>query len=203
MEIERDRTVVKRGLKLLLGKVILGAAAAVAAMALMRVLDTGEIVVALFIGLVPGLAERSLKKLVAGALLGAVGYLAGARVGALVAKSASGIPLGHWAVTGAFIGATAGFSRKPGQWFSFRIVVWSLGAAYGFLLGLIFGAVGDIAGFLTVPAHSLGLFYYMREVSLLCAGVFVSLAAAIAGVLSASVDNALWRVARAVEKLGG
>ncbi len=200
MQTERDRAVVKRGLLLLVVKVILGALAAAAAMVLMRVAGSGEILVALFIGMVPGVAERSLKKLVAGALFAVVGYTLGARIGVLVAKSASGVPLGHWAVTGAFIGMTAGISRKRGQWFSFRIVVWSLGAAYGFVLGLVFGVIGDIAGFFTVPTHFLGLYYYMREVSLLCAGIFVSLAAAVASILSASVDNGLWRVARAVEK---
>jgi hypothetical protein len=203
MQTNSDRTVVKTGLKLLLVKIILGAAGAAAAMALMRVLSAGEILVALFIGLVPGVAERSVKKLVVGALLGVVGYIVGARVGMLVAKSASGIPLGHWALTGAFIGMTAGISRKPGQWFSFRIVVWSLGAVYGFLFGLVFGIIGDIAGFLTVPMHSLGLFYYMREVSLMCAGIFISLGTAVADILSASIDNGLRRVARAIEKAGG
>ncbi len=201
MQGTRDRAVVKQGLKLLLVRIILGAAAAGAAIALMRVVNRGEILVALFVGLVPGIVDRSLKKLVAGAVLGLVGYNVGARVGVLIAKSASGVPLGHWAITGAFIGMTAGISRKPGQWFSFRVMVRSFGIVYGFVLGLIFGVMGDIGGFVTIPAYKLPLFYYMREVSLVCAGVFINLGVGVACILTASLNNGLWRVARAVEKI--
>lgn len=200
MERRSDREVVKQGLKLLLVRVILGAAAAGAAMALMRVVDKGEILVALLVGLVPGIVDKSLKKLVAGAVLALIGYGAGARVGVLVAKSASGVPLGHWAITGAFLGMTAGISRTPGQWFSFRVVVRSFGIVFGFVLGLAFGLMGDIGGFFTIPAYKLPLFYYMREVSLVCAGVFINLGVGIACIITASLDNGLWRVARAVEK---
>jgi hypothetical protein len=200
MQGRSDRTVVKQGLKLLLVRVILGAAAAGAAMALMRAVDRGEILVALFVGLVPGIVEKSFRKLVAGAVLALIGYGVGARVGVFIAKSASGVPLGHWAITGAFIGMTAGISRKPGQWFSFRVVVRSFGIVYGFVLGMVFGLMGDIGGFFTIPAYNLPLFYYMREVSLVCAGVFINLGVGVACILTASLDNGLWRVARAVEK---
>ena len=201
MEGTRDREIVKRGIMLLVAKVILGALAAGAAMLLMRMVGNREVIVALFIGLVPGIAERSLKKLLLGAVLGFVGYTVGARISAAMAKSIiQEVPLGHWAIGGAFIGMTAGVCRSRGQWFSFRVIIWSLGAAYGFVLGLLFGFLGDIGGFFTLPAHSLGLHYYLREVSLLCAGVFINLGAALAAILAASLDNGLLRVARAVEQ---
>jgi len=201
MEGTRDREIVKRGIMLLVAKVILGALAAGAAMLLMRMVGNREVIVALFIGLVPGIAERSLKKLLLGAVLGFVGYTVGARISAAMAKSIiQEVPLGHWAIVGAFIGMTAGVCRSRGQWFSFRVIIWSLGATYGFVLGLLFGFLGDIGGFFTLPAHSLGLHYYLREVSLLCAGVFINLGAALAAILAASLDNGLLRVARAVEQ---
>jgi len=204
MQEKRDREIVRRGIRLLIAKVILGALAAGAAILLMRAVGNREILVALFIGLVPGIAEGSLKKLLFGAILGLIGYSVGARVSAAVAKSfIEEVPFGHWAIVGAFIGMTAGVSRSPGQWFSFRFVVWTLGSVYGFVFGFLFGFLGDIGGFFTLPAHGLGLHYYMREVSLLCAGVFINLGAAVAAIFSASLDNGLLRVARAVEKAEG
>lgn len=181
-------------------KAILGAAAAVVAMALMRPFGMGEITVAVLIGLVPGIAEKSVPKVIVGAVLGLVGYSVGARVGATLARSFSGVPLGHWAVVGAFIGLTAGMVRQPGQWFSFRFRVWWLGCACGAVLGFLFGIMGDIGGFFTIPAYELPLFYYMREVSLICAGIFINLGVAIALVLASVIANALWRGARSVER---
>ena len=204
MEGKRDREIVKRGIGLLIARVILGGLAAGLAILLMRAVGNREIVVALFIGLVPGIAERSLKTLVYGAILALIGYGVGGRVSAALAKSLiEEVPFGHWAIVGGFIGMTAGVSRSPGQWFSFRFVVWSLGTVYGFIFGFVFGLLGDIGGFFTLPAHGLGLHYYMKEVSFLCAGVFINLGAAVAAILSASLDNGLARVARAVEKAEG
>jgi hypothetical protein len=170
----------------------------------MRLVGSREILVAVFIGLVPGIAEKSIKKIIYGAVLGAVGYVVGARVSAAIAKSViEEVPFGHWAIVGAFVGLTAGISRRRDQWFSFRFVVWSLGAAYGCVFGLIFGFMGDIGGFFTVFSSKIGLFYYMREVSLLCAGVFINLGAGLAAMLANSLDAGLWRVAKAVEKAEG
>ncbi len=200
MEERRDRAIVKHGLKLLLVKVILGGVAAVAAMLLMRAVGNREILVALFIGLVPGIAERSLKVSLYGAAFAVIGYAVGGTVSAAIAKRGiEEIPLGHWAIVGGFIGMTAGISRSPGQWFSFRFVIWSLGAAYGFVLGLIFGFIGDIGGFFAIRADNLPFFYYYKEVSFICAGVFINLVVALVSIITASLDNGLWRVARAVE----
>jgi hypothetical protein len=185
MEDINDRTPVKHGFKLLGIKILLGAAAAIVAMGMMRIFGGGEILVALLIGLVPGLAERSWKKLFGGAALALIGYSVGARIGYLVAKSASGVPLGHWAVTGAFIGMTAGIRKFSDQSSSSRIV----GTVFGFILGFIFGIMGDIGGFFTVPANGLPLFYYLREVSLLCAGIFINLGAALAAMLALAIAN--------------
>ncbi len=201
MESQRDRIAVKQGIRLLIAKVILGAVAAGLAMLLMRAVGIGEIAVALLIGIVPGVTERSLKKFLAGVVLALIGYMVGAMAGLNIAKIMSGVPLGHWAVTGAFIGLTAGISGKPGQWFSFRVIVWTLGALYGFVFGLVFGVLGDIGGFLITQAPAMPLFYYSREVSLLCAGVFINFGVALATIAAASVDNGLWRVARIVERV--
>ncbi|RJP19155.1 MAG: hypothetical protein C4520_13270 [Candidatus Abyssobacteria bacterium SURF_5] len=170
----------RHGLKLLGVKLILGIAAAFVAMAILRLFGGSELIVALCIGLVPGIAERSARKIVGGALLAVIGYQVGAHVGLAISKSASGVPLGHWAITGAFIGMTAGIRRFPGQAASSRIT----GGASGFILGLIFGIFGDIAGFLTISAPNLPLFYYLREVSLLCAGFFINFACALATMLA-------------------
>jgi len=67
------------GFKLLGVKLILGALAAIVGMILMRILGGAEFVVAILIGIVPGIAERSAKKAAAGAVLGLVGYFVGAR----------------------------------------------------------------------------------------------------------------------------
>lgn len=191
MERNSERGSAVHGLKLLGEKLLLGAGAAVLAMAIMRVVGGGEILVALLIGLVPGAAERSLKKLIGGAVLALVGYSVGARIGLLVARSTSGVPLGLWAVTGAFIGATAGIRRLPAQSSASR----TSGFAAGILLGGLFGIMGDIGGFFTVPASGLPLFYYLREVSLLCAGVFINLAAALACMLALAVERRVSRAA--------
>ena len=188
----------KHGFKLLIAKVILGALAAGVAMLLMRAFNTDEMLVAFFIGAVPGIAERSPKKLAAGALLGIVGYVVGANVGKQVARMAAGVPLGHWAIVGAFIGMTAGIARNPGQSFSSR----AAGIASGIVLGLVLGILGDIGGFLTIAPSSrlgLGLYLYLREVSLVCAGVFINLGAALASMLAMAVSRKAQRVAAAAE----
>jgi hypothetical protein len=195
---EGEDMTTRHGFGLLIAKVILGALAAGVAMVLMRVFGTGEILVAFFIGAIPGIAEKSPKKLAAGALLGIIGYVAGAHVGKVIAKTASGVPLGHWAIVGGFIGITAGIARYPGQSTSSRVV----GTLSGIILGLVFGILGDIGGFLTVPVSSklgLGLFYYLREVSLVCAGVFINLAAALASMLALAADRRTQRNTAAVE----
>jgi len=202
MNGKRDRAVIKHGFKLLILKAILGGLAAAAAMLLMRVVGSREMLVAFFIGLVPGIVEKSPKKVFYGVVFALIGYAVGGRVSAALAKNIiQEVPFGHWAIVGGFIGMTAGISRTKGQWFSFRFLIWTLGAFYGFILGLIFGFFGDIGGFLTIPfGESLGLHYYLREVSLLCAGVFINIGAALAGILSDLLNNGLWRVARAVEQ---
>lgn len=189
------------GFRLLLAKMILGAVAAGVGMALMRVIGGGEIAVAILIGLVPGIAERSAKKIVAGAVLAAVGYIVGARVGTAVARSASA-SLGHWAVTGAFIGLTSAISRREGRWFSTRVLAPPLGAACGLVLGGLFGFLGDITGLLAVfSIPNLPPFLYMRmtEISLLCAGIFINLGAALASGLEARLDRGAGDVGEAAE----
>jgi hypothetical protein len=202
MEVKRDRAVIRHSLLLLILKVLLGAAAAVAGMLVMRVVGSREVIVALFIGLVPGVVEKSPKKIVYGAVFACIGYFVGARVGTALAKNIiQEVPIGHWGIVGGFIGLTAGISRTKGQWFSFRFILWSLGAVYGFLFGLILGLFGDIGGYMLIPfGEALGLHYYTREISLLFAGIFINLGVAIAGIFMNSLDNGLWRVARAVEK---
>ena len=186
MEDHLERASAKHGWKLLGLKMLLGVAAAAFAMGIMRMAGGSELLVALSIGLVPGLAEKSPKKMLGGLILGFIGYSIGARVGMFVAKPANGVPLGHWAVTGAFIGLTAGMRRYPGQARSSR----RMGAVAGCILGLAFGILGDIAGFFTVPAHhALPLFYYAREVSLLCAGMFINMAAGLASMLAMVSEN--------------
>ncbi len=180
------------GPKLLGLKLILGAMAAVVGMMLMRLIGGGEIVVAILIGIVPGLAERSSKKAVAGAVLGLVGYLVGARVGIAVARTAQGVPFGHWAITGGFIGLTSGISRREGLWRSPRSLATALGSVCGFVLGALFGILGDIAGLAAAFAIS-GvpplIYMWVTEVSLLCAGVFINLGAAAASGLEARLDR--------------
>ena len=179
------------GLKLLGLKLILGALAAIVGLGLMRVLGGAEFVVAVLIGIVPGLAEKSPKKAGAGAVLGLVGYFVGARVGAAVGGT-EGIPFGHWAVTGGFIGLTGGISRREGLWRSPRFGATLLGAACGFFLGFLFGFLGDIFGVaLTFTISDLPTFIYMRvtEISLVCAGIFINLAAAAGSGLEARLDK--------------
>jgi len=185
MMAELEQAHKRRGFRMLGVQVLLGAAAAVAGMTIIRMVGGSEIVVALMIGLVPGVSERSIKKLLGGAVLAVVGYSVGAQVGMLVARSASGVPLGHWAITGAFIGLTAGIRRFPEQGSFSRFT----GASAGFILGLVFGILGDIGGFFTIPASDLPLFFYLREISLLCAGIFINLAAGIASLLTAALHN--------------
>ncbi|GAB4336917.1 MAG: hypothetical protein Kow0099_10120 [Candidatus Abyssubacteria bacterium] len=202
MESQRDRTVVRRGIRLLVAKAILGTVAAAAAIAIMRVAGNREILVAVCIGLVPGIMDRSPKKLIFGIIFAILGYAVGARISVALGKLLiEEVPFFHWAITGAFIGMTAGFSSSKGQWFSFRWLIWTLGAAYGFLLGFVFGIMGDIGGFFTIVAPDLPLFYYMREVSLLCAGAFINIGAALATILATSLNNGLFRVARTVENV--
>ncbi len=180
---------VGHGWKLLGLKVLLGALAALVAMALMRVVGGGEALVAVFIGLVPGVAEKSPKKIAAGAVLGLAGYFIGAQVGLAISRRAQGVPLGHWAVVGGCIGLTSGLARHPNQSSSSRIA----GAITGVIFGLVFGIMGDIGGFLTVPANALPLFYYLREVSLTCAGLFINLGAGLAAMIAAAVGKRAFR----------
>ena len=179
------------GFKLLCAKLLLGGVAAVIGMALMRVIGGGEIIVALLIGLVPGIAERSTKKIVAGAVLAVIGYYVGAQVGNAIAKSGQGVPFGHWAVTGAFIGLTSGFSRIEGKWLSPRPLASIIGAICGLILGFAFGFSGDIAGLAATFTSSEMAFYhfYMREISLLCAGIFINLGSALASGLTALLER--------------
>jgi hypothetical protein len=179
------------GFKLLCVKLILGAVAAFVGMALMRIIGGGEIVVALLIGLVPGSAERSVKKLIAGAILGLVGYTVGAQVGSAVARSIEGVPLGHWAVTGAFIGLTSGISRLEGKWLSPRPLASIIGGVCGLILGGVFGALGDLAGLLAAFSSSELAFYhlYIRETSLLLAGIFINLGSATGSGLTGRLEK--------------
>jgi hypothetical protein len=203
MEGTQDRASVKKNLLLLIVKVLLGGAAATFAIALMRVVGNKEVIVALFIGLVPGLAEKSIKKAILGALFGCIGYFIGARVASALAPMLihEAVPVGHWAVVGGFVGMTVGISRKPDQWPSFRFMLFSLGAVYGFALGLVFGLLGNTGGYMAVLAlGETPLMYYAGEISLICTGMSINLAAAIASIPLGALDNGLWRVARAVEK---
>ncbi len=199
---KRFHVVNRHNLFLLLLKMILGAVAAGVAMLLMRVVGSREVLVAFFIGLVPGIVEKSPKKIVYGAIFGIIGYAVGARVGTVLAKSIiQEVAIGHWAIVGGFIGLTAGISRNKEQWFAFRFILWSLGAFYGFIFGLILGLFGDVGGYLAIPlAGKLGLHYYTREICFLCAGIFINLGVAIAGMLTSALDDGLLRVAKIVEK---
>jgi hypothetical protein len=191
MEEMSGSAVAGGGFKLLGVKLILGALAAIVGMILMRILGGAEFVVAILIGIVPGIAERSPKKAAAGAVLGLVGYFVGARAGVAVAKAAQGVPFGHWAITGGFIGLTSGISRREGLWRSPWPRATLLGAGCGFILGAIFGFLGDIAGLLAVFAFPIPSFLYMRttELSLLCAGIFINLGAAAGSGLEARLDR--------------
>lgn len=191
MEGKNGGGTVKGGLKLLGTKLVLGAVAAVVGMLLLRVFGAGEIIVALLIGLVPGIAERSAKKAVAGAILAIVGYTVGARIGISVAKSGQGVPFGHWAVTGAFIGLTSAMARAEGKWVSPRPVAPVLGALLGLILGAAFGLLGDMAGLLAAISSSEIAFYhfYIREISLLCAGIFINLGAGLASGLEGKLES--------------
>lgn len=191
MEETTERAAGIRGFKLLCLKLVLGALAAVVGMALMRVLGGGEIIVAILIGLVPGIAERSARKAVAGAILGLVGYLVGAQVGLAVARAGQGVPFGHWAITGAFIGLTSGLSRIEGKWLSPRPLASILGALLGLMLGGVFGLLGDMAGLMTAISATEMAFYhfYVREISLLCAGIFINLGSALASGLEGMLER--------------
>jgi hypothetical protein len=177
--------------KMFFTKLILGALAAIVGMVLMRILGGAEFVVAVLIGTVPGLAEKSPKKAVAGAALGFVGYFVGAQVGAAIGRG-EGVPFGHWAVTGGFIGLTSAISRREGLWRSPRFLATLLGACLGFSLAFLFGFLGDIAGLaLTFAVPDLPSFIYMRvtEISLLLAGIFINLGAAAGSGLEAKLDK--------------
>jgi len=191
MEETTERAAGIRGFKLLCLKLVLGALAAVVGMALMRLIGGGEIIVAILIGLVPGIAEKSTKKVVAGATLGLVGYLVGAQVGLAVARAGQGVPFGHWAITGAFIGLTSGMSRLEGKFLSPRPLATVAGALCGLVLGGVFGFSGDIVGLLTsFGASEMSFFsFYMREVSLGCAGVLINLGAALASGLEGLLEK--------------
>ena len=184
-------------------KLILGALAAIIGMVLMRVFGGAEFIVAVLIGVVPGLAEKSPKKAVAGAVLGFVGYFVGARVGAAVGNTGQGVPFGHWAVTGGFIGLTAAISRREGLWRSPRFLATLLGACLGFFLGFVFGFLGDIAGLAaTFAVPNLPAFIYMRatEFSLLCGGIFINLGAAAGSGLEARLDKKTLQAAETAEE---
>jgi hypothetical protein len=179
------------GFKLLCIKLILGAVAAIVGVVLMRIIGGGEIIVALLIGLVPGIAERSLKKIIAGAILGLVGYTVGAQVGNAVARSTEGVPLGHWAITGAFIGLTSCISRVEGKWLSPRPLASVVGAVCGLILGALFGVLGDLGGLLAAFTSSELAFYhlYIRETSLLLAGIFINFGSAMASGLTGRLER--------------
>jgi hypothetical protein len=180
-----------RGFKLLCVKLVLGAIAALVGIAVMRIIGGGEILVAILIGLVPGIAEKSTKKTVAGAILGLVGYIVGGQVGHAVARVVEGVPFGHWMVTGAFIGLTSGISRTGDRWLSPRPLATFLGAFCGLILGAVFGFLGDGAGLLAAFTSSELAFYhlYMRESSLLLAGIFINFGSALASGLTASLEK--------------
>ena len=199
MEEAHEHEVIKHGFRLLLIKVILGGVAAAVAMAMMRVVGHHELLVALLIGLVPGLAEKSLKKLGYGAILGVVGFVIGGRISAIMAKSIiEEVPFGHWAIVGGFIGITAGILRSSDEGFSFRSVGWSpAGIVAGIILCLILGFLGDIGGFLAIASNKAPLVLHMREVSLMCAGVFINLGAALASMLAMWLYNRRGRMAEA------
>lgn len=199
MEEAREHEAIKHGFQLLLIKVIIGGLAAVVAMVVMRVVGNHEVLVALLIGLSPGLAEKSLKKLVYGAILGTAGFIIGGHISAIMAKSIiQEVPLGHWAIVGGFIGITAGILRSSDEGFSFRSAGWSRGGiAAGIIICLIFGFLGDIGGILAIMANQGTLVYYMREVSLLCAGVFINLGAALASMFATWLYNKRARAAAA------
>lgn len=201
MEPMRDRAIIKQGILLLVVKTILGGGAAAAALGLMSVVGSYEIIVAVLIGLVPGIVEKSKKKFLYGILFGALGYKVGGMISASVAREFlfEEIPMGHWALVGGFIGMTAGISRRPGQWLSFKLILWSIGAVLGFIFGLVFGVLGDIGGFFALRFDIFPM--HMREISLMCAGIFINLGAGIAAIFTDSLDNGLWRVARATEKI--
>jgi hypothetical protein len=189
-----EETSIKRtgGFKLLFLKMGLGALAAVVGMLLMRLIGGGEIVVAVLIGLVAGLAERSRNKALAGVVLGVVGYMVGAQVGAAVAASGQGVPFGHWAVTGAFIGLASGMSRIKDGLFPARPLALIAGAICGLILGAILGFTGDIAGLAAVFTISdLPSFIYMNttEISLFMAGIFINLGAGLASGLTGRLEN--------------
>jgi hypothetical protein len=202
MEEKHGGAAVIHHILMLLLKVLLGGIAAVVGILLMRVVGSREVIVALLIGLVPGIVDKSPKKIICGAVFAVIGYTIGARVGTALAKNIiQEVAIGHWALVGGFIGMTAGLSRNKGQWFSFRFILWSLGAVYGFVFGLVLGLPGDIAGYLLIPvSEGIGLLYYTREINLVFAGVFINLGVGIAGILTGALDNGLWRVAQAVEK---
>ncbi|MBI4831427.1 MAG: hypothetical protein HY801_07710 [Candidatus Lindowbacteria bacterium] len=200
MQAKPDSVAVERSAKALIAKAILGGVAAATAMLLMRVIGSREVLVALFIGLVPGIAEKSFRKVAAGAILGIFGYVVGARISLVIARSLFGVPLGLWSVTGAFIGLTAGILYAA-QSTPFRLSIRLRGCVYGFLFGLMFGILGDIGGYFTIVANRLGfgfgLFYYMTEFSLLCAGIFINLGVALATAFSESSNR---HAARSAEK---
>ena len=190
------------GFKLILLKMALGAVAAVAGMLLMRLVGGGGIIVAVLIGLAAGLAERSRNKALAGVVLAVVGYMVGAQVGGAVAGSGDGVPFGHWAVTGAFIGLASGLSRMEGRLLPARPLALIVGAICGLILGGILGFPGDIAGLAAVFSISdLPSFIYMRttEVSLLCAGIFINLGAGLASGLEGRLEKKAESASEAAE----
>jgi hypothetical protein len=178
-----------------------GEQAAVIGMALMRIIGGGEVIVALLIGLVPGITEKAPKKIVAGAVLAVIGYYVGAQVGNAVAKPFQGVPLGHWATTGAFIGLTSGISRLEGKWLSPRPLASLVGAVFGLIFGGVLGALGDLAGLLAAFTSSELAFYhlYIRETSLLLAGIFINLGSALASGLTGRLERKAEGAAEATE----
>ena len=93
-----------------------------------------EVIGALLVGLVPGLAKRSLPSAATGSVACAAGWL----TGALLFGIWMDLGIGAWLLAGAFLGA-AGTFRSSGV----RV---ALGAA----LGLLGGAVGEASRYATV-----------------------------------------------------
>jgi hypothetical protein len=139
-------------------RIILGALAGVLSYLIVAPLLSpwAEVMGALLIGCVPGLADRSLRRAGIGAIFCAGGWLAGS----LVFGVWMDIGVGAWLFAGLFLGAVTG-------WFSSS---WAR-AAIGMVLGLLGGAIGEMSRYATVLVEQLRS-VDMQLILLLCGNEF-------------------------------
>jgi hypothetical protein len=154
-----------KGERKLVRKILLGLAAGLTSVAIIYILNRSglyiawvPIVAAALIGAVAGVAEKSVRKIALGVVLGCIGWISGEFLSMLLFHSVA-----TWTTVGGFVGLTAGISEKSPK-----------SMIGGFLLGVAGGMMGMVAGFSPVAVDAMANFD-MQAMGILGAGIFISL----------------------------